>query len=63
MTEKQDATEKKGPDLCENMPFAEAMRKMMGNQGTSSCCCPEIMSQMMSMCCQTQDKKEEMPKT
>jgi hypothetical protein len=62
MTERQNDTEKKGHDFCTDMRIAGIMRKMMDNQETI-CCCPELMSRMMSRYCMVKDEKEEAPKT
>jgi len=51
MTDQQKDTQA----AWEGMPFAEMMQKMMG-QKAEGCGCADRMSQMMTMCCDTQEK-------
>ena len=57
MTDEQKTTQEEPRTPFEGMPFAAMMQKMMGQQG-SGCDCAEVMSQMMTMCGQTQTEEE-----
>jgi len=57
MTEQQKSTQDNLRTPWENMPFAEMKEKMMGQQG-EGCGCADMMSQMMSICGNIQEKGE-----
>jgi len=55
MTDKQKTTQEEP-----RIPFAAMMRKMWGWQGQGwNCTTPNMMSQMMAMCCGTQEETDE----
>lgn len=58
MTEKQETTQEKSSAFFEGLPFMAMMQKMMG-QPAKGGGCAEMMSQMMGMCCGTQDETKE----
>jgi hypothetical protein len=60
MTDKQKTTREEPRMPFESMPFAAMMQKMMGRQGPGwNCATPNVMSQMMAMCCGPQDETDE----
>ena len=60
MTDKQKTTREEPRLPFESMSFAAMMRKMMGRQGPGwNCATPNVMSQMMAMCCRTQEETDE----
>ena len=60
MTDKQTTTQEESRVPFESMPFAAMMQKMMGRQGPGwNCATPNMISQMMAMCCGTQDQTKD----
>ena len=60
MTDKQKTTQEEPRVPFESVPFAEMMQKMMGRQWPGwNCATPNVMSQMMAMCCGAQDETKE----
>ncbi len=60
MTDKQKTTQEEPHVPFESMPLAAMMQKMMGRQWPGwNCATPNVMSQMMAMCCGAQDETEE----
>ena len=60
MTEKQKTTQEEPRVPFESMPFAAMMQKMMGRQGPGwNCTTPNVMVEMMAMCCGAQDEPKE----
>ena len=57
MSDQQKSTQDNPRTPWEDMPFAGMMQEMMGQMG-EGCGCTDGMSQMMAMCCGTQEKGE-----
>lgn len=60
MNTEQKDTKEKFINCCENMDFAEMMRKMMDKEGgCHGFDCAEMMQKMMTMYCRAGGEKEE----
>lgn len=58
MADDQKKGEKYFQSFCQDMPFADMMKKMMGvENGILPCDCAEMMSRIMKMCCGSGEKK------